>query len=229
MIKISRIKTFITVLFILALASVSFGQSKKIDFNALTNETQKLSEAIDEATLIWWIPEEFWKASFEQDASLTPKQMEDFLKILRPYTVLVVVDGKVGTFGAITYKTETAIRSTIQIFDAQGASFRPLSEDKIAPDAKNMLAMMKPVLVNMLGPLGQNMHFILFPAKNNKSEDIANVLKEGTFIVKLDSREFKWRLPLGSLLPRKICPVDGEKFNGAWKFCPFHGNELKNQ
>ena len=229
MIKISSRKTIIIALFILGLFSVSIGQTKKIDINALIEETQKKSEAPDEMTLIWWIPEAFWKVNFEQDGEITPKQAEDFMKILRPYNVLVVIDGKIGTFGTITYKTETTVRSNIQIIDGQGNAYRPLTDDKVSSEAKTMLSMMKPILVNMLGPLGQNMHFVLFPSKNTKSEDIINVTKEGSFLVKLDNREFKWRFPLGSLLARKVCPVDGEMYNGAWKFCPWHGNELKNQ
>ncbi len=229
MIKISSRKTIIIALFILGLISVSIGQKKKINLNALIDETQKQSEASDEMTLIWWIPETFWKVNFEQDGDITPKQAEDFMKTLRPYTVLVVVDGKIGTFGTITYKTETIVRNNIQIIDSQGTAFRPLSDDKVSNEAKTMLSMMKPILVNMLGPLGQNMHFVLFTAKNAKSEDIINVAKEGTFLVRLDNRDFKWRLPLGSLLAQKVCPVDGEMYNGAWKFCPWHGNELKNQ
>ena len=79
----------------------------------------------------------------------------------------------------------------------------------------------------MIGPMGQNMHVFLFPAKDKKGQDIAAAKREGFFSVKLDKREFKWRLPLGSLLRQKVCSVDGEKLNGAWKFCPWHGTELK--
>lgn len=87
--------------------------------------------------------------------------------------------------------------------------------------------MMGPVLVNMLGPMGQNMHFFLFSSKKKNGQEIAVAKREGAFSVKLDKREFKWRLPLGSLLPPKVCPIDGEKLNGAWKFCPWHGVALR--
>jgi len=36
----------------------------------------------------------------------------------------------------------------------------------------------------------------------------------------------RWRTPLGSLLPLKICPKDGEGMNGAWNFCPWDGEKL---
>lgn len=207
--------------------SVSFAQDRKVDLNALTNETQKMSQSANEMTLIWWVPEEFWRVSFEQDPNMTPSQIETFLKVLRPYMLIVAADGKMGTFGGVTYKPKETIQNSIQVIDSEGTHYRPLSDEKIDADTKNFLSMMKPVFVNMLGPMGQNMHFFLFPPKNKKGEDIAAAKREGTFSVQLDKREFKWRLPLGSLLPPKVCPVDGEEVNGAWKYCPWHGVELK--
>jgi hypothetical protein len=44
--------------------------------------------------------------------------------------------------------------------------------------------------------------------------------------VKMGEKEFHWRLPLGSLLPPKICPKCGETFSGAYKFCPWDGSTL---
>ncbi len=89
--------------------------------------------------------------------------------------------------------------------------------------------MMSIPLTTILGPLGQNMHFIVFPSKNIKGQYIADVTKEGTFVVQLGETEFTWRLPLSSLVPPKICPVDGEKMSGAWKFCPWHGTKLLSE
>ena len=157
---------------------------------------------------------------------MTAAQTEEFVKVLRPYMLIVAVDGNIGSFGEVTYKSETTIRNSIQVIDSLGTRYRPLGNENIDADTKNFLAMMKPVFVNMLGPIGQNMHFFLFPAKNTMGQNIAISKSEGAFLVKLDQREFKWRLPLGSLLQAKICPVDGEKLSGAWKFCPWHGVEL---
>ena len=227
MVKLWRVKVLMVALLVCAWLNVSFAQTSKIDINALLQETQKASDRLDEMVLIWWIPEEFWKASFQQDPNITAAQAEDFMKVLRPYLLIVAVDGKVGAFGGVTYKPETTIRNSILVIDSKGTRYHPLSKDKVNADTKNFLAMMKPVFVNILGPMGQNMHFFLFPAKNSMGQDIAVAKREGTFSVKLGKKVFKWRLPLGSLLAPKICPVDGEKLSGAWKFCPWHGVELK--
>ena len=225
-IKFLKVRVLIGVLLICGWMSLSFAQDRKVDINALVQETQKMSDTSGEMTLIWWIPEEFWRASFEQDPNMTAAQTEEFVKILRPYMLIVAVDGNIGSFGGVTYKSETTIRDSIQVIDSQGTRYRPLNNENIDADTKNFLSMMKPVFVNMLGPIGQNMHFFLFPARNTMGQNIAVAKSEGAFSVKLDKRVFKWRLPLGSLLPTKICPVDGEKLSGAWKFCPWHGAEL---
>jgi hypothetical protein len=224
--KFWRVRVLVWALLICGWMSVSVAQDRKVDINALVQETQKMSDTSGEMTLIWWIPEEFWRASFEQDPNMTAAQTEQFIQVLCPYVLIVAVDGNIGTFGGVTYKSETTIRDSIQLIDGQGTRYRPLTNENIDADSKNFLAMMKPVFVNMLGPIGQNMHFFLFPAKNTMGQNIAVAKSEGTFSVKLATRVFKWRLPLGSILPAKICPVDGEKLSGAWKFCPWHGVEL---
>ena len=225
--RLRKIEIFILALLIFGSMSLSFAQDRKVDINALVQETQKMSQSADEMKMIWWIPEEFWRVSFEQDPNMTAAQAEQFIKVLRPYMVIVVVDGKIGAIGGVTYKPQITIQNSIQIVDREGTHYRPLSDEKIDADTINFLSMMKPAFVNMLGPMGQNMHFFLFPSLSKKGKNIADAKSEGTFSVKLDKREFKWRLPLGSLLPPKVCPVDGEKMSGAWRFCPWHGVELK--
>jgi len=198
-----------------------------VDVQALVKETQKISQKAKEMTFIWWVPEEFWRASFKQNPNMTAAQTEEFIKVLRPYMLIVAVDGNIGTFGGVTYKSETTIRDNIKIIDSQGTRYRPLSNENVDADTRNFLSMGKPIFANMLGPMGQNMHFLVFPAKDNKGRRIAEARKEGVFSVKLREKEFKWRLPLSSLLPPKICPVDGEELKGAWKFCPWHGVKLQ--
>ncbi|MCA1558049.1 MAG: hypothetical protein LC731_05860, partial [Acidobacteria bacterium] len=143
-----------------------------------------------------------------------------------PYTLFVVVDGKIGAYGGVTYKSEQVIRDSIQLIDSQGAIYRPLAKESVDAETASLLSLMKPVLSNMMGQLGQNMNFVLFPAKDKAGQQLLAARREGAFTVKMGESTFKWRLPLGSLLPPKVCPVDGEQLNGAWKYCPWHGKEL---
>ena len=220
-------KVFMVALLFLASMSSSFAKDRKVDINFLIQETQKLEQLPDEMTLIWWIPEDFWRVSFEQNPNITEAQIEEFLRVIRAYVVVVIVNGNIGSMGGVTYTPESTIRNSIVLIDSQMNRYRPLHIEAVDADMKNFLLMMKPVLANMLGPMGQNMHFYLFPPKNKAGQRIADPKKEGTFAVRFDKKEFRWRLPLGSLMAPKICPIDGEKLSGAWKYCPWHGVELK--
>jgi len=140
--------------------------------------------------------------------------------------MLAVVDGQMGPFGGVNYKSEPDIRRSIKITDAQGNTYLPLADSEINADTINLIQGMKPVIVNMLGPLGQNMHFYLFPSKNKDGQSIADPTKEGMLKVTLADNEFVYRLPLGCVLPPKYDPKTGEKFPGNYNYNPFTGTEL---
>ena len=210
----------------LSAAGAAAQQKHRMDFDELINETQKSSPQLDKMTIAWWVPEEFWREALAQEASVTPAQSEEFLEVLRPYALFIVVDGKMGALGEPKYLPEEAIRRSLQLSDAQGVKYAPIEAAKVSGGINVLLSMMKPVLSNMLGPLGQNMHFFLFPGRNKDGQRILNAAKEGSFSLRVGDEEFKWRLPLGSVLPPKACPVDGERMSGAWKFCPWHGEKL---
>jgi hypothetical protein len=207
-------------------ATLAFSQDSQIDLNALIQETQKRSDKPGEMTFIWWIPEEYWQASLAQNPNMTATQIEDFVKVFRPYTIIAVVDGTIGSYGKVEYKAETDIRGNLAFMDGKGNKYLPLTEEEINADTKSFLTMMKPMLTNALGPLGENMHFFIFPARGQDGQETAAAKKEGTFLIKLGEREFRWKLPLGSLLPPKICPTCHEELNGAYKYCPWDGTQL---
>src|SRR5687767_3356099 len=122
------------------LAPAAAAQAGRIDTNALTEESQKTHPDPDRMTLVWWIPDEFWEATFAQDPSVSKAHADAFLKTVKPYLIFGVVDGKLGAFGGVTYKSEATIRGTIQVVDAQGAAHRPLAHEKVGADARNLLA-----------------------------------------------------------------------------------------
>lgn len=197
-----------------------------VDLAALTQETQMMSQKPDEITLAWWIPEEFWSASLAQTPGMTASQVEDFLKVVRPYTMVVVIKGKIGALAGITYESEDYLRANTRLVDLQGKSYTPLMENEFNADTKNLLQIMKPILVNMLGPMGQNMHFLIFPGKTETGVRIASAKDKGQFTVKIGEKEFKWRLPLDALLPSKTCSHCNETCKGSWSFCPWCGTKL---
>jgi hypothetical protein len=209
----------------LILAGRSYGQGN-IDVQALIHETQKMSQAPNEMTLVWWLPEQFWQASLGRDPKATKAQVDQLLNIIRPYTVIALVDGRVGAFGGITYRSEEAIRTSVTIRDAKGVSYAPLSESSVDPDMKNLLQIFKPIIIDMLGPMGQNMHFLLFQSKSKDGRLVADPTSKGILSVLVAGKAFKYRLPLGSVLPPKYDPKTEERFPGNYNYNPFTGNKL---
>jgi hypothetical protein len=201
-------------------------QSHKVDIEELLKETQKGSPGSNEMTIVWWVPEQFWRASMAEDPGLTEAGITEFIEVLSPYTLFIVVDGRLGPVGGVTYTSETELRARIELRDHDGTAYALVPAAKVTPDAENLLDMLKPVLANMLGPMGENMHMVLFPSKKADGRLICDPKGEDSFTVALGEREFKWRLPLGSLLPKKICPTCGDELNGAYSYCPWDGTKL---
>ena len=219
--------SIVCLMLILGWTAAGLAEYENINLNKLIEETQMMSEGADDMTLVWWMPNEFWQVSFAQEPSISAADAQKSLDILKNYTIVMLVDGTIGTFGGVTYKSETYLRNNTTIIDKSGNIYVPLTGAAIDADIQSLLSAMKPIFANMLGPMGENMHFLIFPGNDNNGKPITDALQEGTFTVNTSGKLFKFRLPLGALLPVKYCPVDGEEMSGAWKYCPYHGTELK--
>jgi hypothetical protein len=217
---------FLTVLMCLLPA---MAQDFKPKMEDILKDTQKIVNDDGGMTIVWWVPLEFWQASFERNPNVTKIQAAKFLDVLRPYTVVVVMESKIGPLGGMTFKPESEIRRRLTILDGTGKSYSPLDEDSIDADARNFVTMMKPVLGSSMGSFGKNCNFYIFPARDKNGGNIVDPKSEGLFKVALDPQEYAFRLPLGSLLPPHKCPKCGENLNGAYKFCPFDGTALTKQ
>lgn len=210
----------------IALGAAPAARAAAVDLQALTQETQQMSQKPDAMTMVWWIPEEFWAASFAQTPGMSATQADEFIRTVRPYTMVVVVDGTMGTFGGVTYRSEDYVRANTRLVDSHGASYAPMTEAEIDADTRNMLMMIKPIFVNMLGPMGQNMHFLLFPSADAEGRPIARAAGEGSFSVRLGATKFAWRLPIDAVLPAKTCADCDRACKGSWSFCPWCGTQL---
>jgi len=222
-----RVLKLALVLLLVAQLAVPFGASaQEINVNLLVQETQKRAESPGEINIIWWFPEDIWRVSLAQTPNITPEQIEATLSVFRPYVIMAAVMGKVDPLGTVTYKSEAEMRANVRLIDASGSEYLPLAEDGINAMTKGYLAMMKPIFANTMGPMGQNMYFFVFVAKDKNGADIADPRKEGIFSVRLLDKEVQWKLPLTSLLPEKTCPTCKQKLSGAYKYCPWDGTPL---
>ncbi len=196
----------------------------------IIKDTQKQVGGKDVAGLVWWIPAEFWEVSAVQQGSTTEKARETFAP-MREYTMVIVAVGKVG-IGNITWYSEAEVRSNTTLRDADGQSYKPLTD--ISPDATGISSVVKPVLANTLGQTGQNLQIMFFPAKTAAGKIIADPTRAGSFSLVIENlagpklSTFEWRLPLTSLSPPRFCPVGKERVEANWKYCPWHGNKLED-
>jgi hypothetical protein len=219
-------KPLVAVGFTLAILQSAVAQDQKVDVGDLVRDTQKMSNEGGELNFVWWMPDEYWKASAASSPAATPAGVDMIMKVVHPYVVVAVVSGKMGAFAAVTYRTEAEVRAALQLTDAEGNHYAPLAEDKVDASAPALMGFVKPVLARMIGSMGENIHFYFFPGAKKDGTRICDPTKGGSCELDLGERVFKWRLPLGSLLPKQKCPTCGEMLSGAYKFCPYDGTKL---
>jgi hypothetical protein len=208
--------------------SPAAADSNSTKLDDITKETQKSVGGSGATGLIWWIPTEFWEESAIQEGT-TPEKARQTFAPMREYTTVLIAVGKIG-IGNINWYSESELRSNTTLRDVEGTTYKPLTE--ISADARGIASVVKPVLTNILGPMGQNLQIMFFPAKTAKGAFIADPVREGSFSLTVAEPSgqgqfvFEWLLPLTSLSPPKFCPIGKERVEANWKYCPWHGVKL---
>jgi len=197
-----------------------------LDFTAILKDVQMLRKVDNHLTLVLWMPEQYWKASLQSNDRLTDKAKAEFLEAMRPYTMVAVVDANVGFGGAFTFSSSDTVREIVKIEDSAGNLYAPLDPQTVGGSMKNLLQAMRPILANAMGALGSNLEFMLFPADSKSGGRIAEPTREGFFTVHVSDLRFRYRLPLGSLLPPMVDTRTGDTFPGNYHFDPFTGGRL---
>lgn len=179
----------------------------EIDINDLVGECQKPVRGKDYAGIVWWVPVEFWEAS-AQSQGTNPAEAAEKFKPLRPYTLVAVAVGKIGGLG-ITWTPTQDVRKNVAL-RAGGVDYLPIETDKVNAEAQLLATILRPLLANIIGPIGQNMEFMFFPATNKDGGLLADARNKGEFTVVLKGlagepeSAYEWRLPLTSLSPPKL-------------------------
>ena len=206
-----------------------YSQNPKINLNDLIAETQLNRSNESTIKIAWWIPVEFWKGSLANQSNINKSQSDEFIEALSPYVMFAIIEGKVGPFGGISYVPFDTINKKLFLITETGEKYYPLSDDEISSDVQNLLLIFKPVLQNLIGQMGQNMHFFVFNDFTKNNNRICDPFQKGRVHLYIGDYNYAWKTPLGSLLPPKYCPVDNEKFSGAYEYCPWHGNKLETK
>jgi hypothetical protein len=198
----------------------------RVDLDSLLGETMIQARAGDRLTMVWWVPEEFWRSAFATDRLVDPEGTEEFLAAIRPYVIFGTLDGTFGPAGPSDFLDGSTLRKLVVLRDESGTEYAPLGREQISPDAQILGAVMKPAAEDLLGPVGEHMEFLYFPAQTEEGVLIADAGSRGVFSLAVGNATFEWVLPLDSVLPRKRCLIDEREMRGEWIYCPFHGIRL---
>jgi hypothetical protein len=183
--------------------------------------------------LVWWLPLEYWRVSLSRGRSPRLAELEQIEAALRPYTVVAAFDGQIGAMGVVRWSSLEKLGEEIRLLDGASAPptplapLAPLPRSSVDATALEVVDSLRPVFANILGELGENLHFYFFPGRDAQGAPRIRPLEEGQFTVQIGADAYPYRLPIGALLPPKACPVDGERWSGAYRFCPRHGKPLE--
>ena len=197
--------------------------ASQVDIDELSSETQLSLRGKDVTGMVWWIPPEFWAAS-------APQLTAEDLKPLRQYVTIAVVAGKLAAFG-VDFASDEDLFNNTTLRDANGKEYKPYKEKEVQASVQMLSTILRPVMKNLIGQMGEHLVLLHFPAKNAKGEAIADPTKKGSFSVRVRKvvgaeQVLEWRLPLTSLSPPRFCPAGKERVKANWSFCPFHGVAL---
>jgi hypothetical protein len=214
-----------------ALAQESKEAAPNIDTQELANETEQMDNHGGKMGLFWWVPVEFWEHSAVESGVSYATAKKTFAPLAK-YNVFLIA---VGTYslGSINWGKEQDIRGGIAIRDQAGNIYKPL--ESVDEDAQGFSNLMRPILKNILGPMGEGVQIFFFPKKDAQGKEFADPRRPSdlallvTDLMDPGINTYVWHLPLTSLLPAKYCPVGKEKVKANWKYCPWHGNKLQSE
>jgi len=214
---------------ILILCTLTVFSQKKIDQTELMKDLIIWKKSNGKMSGSFWIPNSYWKIALEGNPNVSKNTISLIEKSFKDYIILCAIDFKVGNGTNMTFKTRSEVEKNLMIIDINKKKYKPLSESEIKSDTKKLLSSISPMFAQTFGKMGEGMHFFVFRVKNDKGVNIINEFKKGSLIVHHSENIFKWKLPLSALVEDKYCPIDKEKMNGNWNFCPNHGKELKSK
>jgi hypothetical protein len=201
--------------------------TKKVDLTEYIREIQIWNKQENNMTLTFWIPSSYWRIALEDSPQVAPELINQIEKAFEDLMVVCALDLDINLDGTMTYTKEQDLRKSILILDSIGNSHFPLTDAQLSPEALAFSEAISPMFAQMLGQMGQGMHFYFFKIKDSNGANVINEYQKGRFTIKHSGKEFEYLLPLVTLLPSKKCPIDGAEMKGNWNFCPIHGVKLE--
>lgn len=210
----------------LVLALAVAADAGAIDLQQLTRDTQRMSQASQQLTLVWWMPQAWWEANLGSNPALSPEGRAQVLAALDDYSIFVIARAKL-TMASLDARPKSELLANARL-EINGKTIDPIAPENLTPGAQVLLSSIKPALASILGKIGQSVEMVIYPNKQ-ADQKLLDPLKPGSFKYTLYDQTFTWRLPLGSLLPPKVDPKTSEEFPGNYDFNPYTGEALRTK
>jgi hypothetical protein len=191
----------------------------------ILRDTQRTTQANGDITMVMWMPQQFWEEAMKGNPALTNEGRAQVLAPLTDYALFGVMRAKVGGAGISDIQPKAELLKNLKL-EVNGKAVEPLAPESVAPGAQMLLSTLKPAMTAMGGPALQGMEFVVFPAKAADGKPLIDALQAGSVQVSLYEQTYRFRTPLGSLLPAKVDAKTGEEFPGNYSFNPFTGEKL---
>lgn len=203
-----------------------------VDVDAMTAETQSVQSSASGMTFAWWIPVEFWEANWRQSGQIPPDQIGFLIDTASEYSILAVAQAEVSPFGAFSFYSQEDVLEGLKFQVREGGNLTTLEQaDTVSPDMTLLISQMRPVVAAVLGQMGQNLHFAIFPAMNGDGDRIPSPYEKNEIVVEFGNGDeaivLDIELPLDSLFVPRVCP-NGKPAHVSWSYCPWSGKALED-
>ena len=213
--KLERL-VFVLLVFVLGLQSWSQEKTDHIELTDLISDIVKTTKDEQDVKQVFWIPKIYWELALKDSPYGNEAVINEINTIVDNYEIFAVSDIQMTAFSGVK---KNELKSVKLIIDNE--FYKPI--DHLPDDLEALLNSLLPVFKKMLGEYGSSIEIIVF---DNSNRITPSMLEQGQFSIEVNGTVFDYRLPLSSLVPKKVCPVDNKTHNGNWVYCPWHGEKL---
>jgi len=194
--------------------------------DAMAKDLMQQSQGNGDFRFAFWLPTEFFvRVAPKADAAT----IDSLRKSLRGYAIFFVLDAHASALGMPVGRPRAEVLAGTFLQLEDGTRLSPLGAEQLHGDIKTLVDIMKPMMKNMLGALGEAMEAVVFEDAGADGASRLDPLAKGQFKVVVGSEAFSWRLPLGSMMAPMFDPETHERFPGNYRFNPFTGAKLQPQ
>lgn len=185
------------------------------DFGVLVKELTKAAKKGQNMTQIICFPQVYWEIVFKDNPGVDQQLVKEIQNSFANYEMFLAFDVEIDVNGFN--------KNNIETFEIlyQDQKLTPIKD--YDPELRMFLNYVQPMFKQMMGQLGESIEVFVF---DNQKKIFPSAFDNAKIEVIMNSQVFTYRLPISELVLKKTCPVDNEKLNGSWHFCPWHGVKL---